>query len=71
MCFDKKGKELGQKAAELRQEISATDNVGNGAKVGFAFPFEVAPKTARVRFVLRDAGTGTMGSVNVEAGSRE
>jgi VWFA-related protein len=65
VCFDKKGKELGQHSAELKQQIEVADDIGNGAKVGFAFPFEVAPKTARVRLVLRDAATGTMGSANV------
>lgn len=64
VCYDAKGKELAQHAAELKEVIEATDRIDTGAKVGFAFPMAAPPKTSRIRFVLRDAGTGTMGSVN-------
>jgi len=64
VCYDAKGKELAQHAAELKEVIEATDNIEGGAKVGFAFPMIAPVKTARIRFVLRDADTGTMGSVD-------
>ncbi|MES2391262.1 MAG: VWA domain-containing protein [Acidobacteriota bacterium] len=65
-CFDSKGKLLAQHAAELREQIAPTDDIGGAAKVGFAFPFVVPPNTARVRIVVRDAATGTMGTVNAQ-----
>jgi VWFA-related protein len=64
VCYDVKGKELGQHAAELKEVIEATDQIEGGAKVGFAFPMASPVKTARIRFVVRDADTGTMGSVD-------
>ena len=64
VCYDAKGKELAQHAAELKEVIEATDRIDTGAKVGFAFPMTASAKTARIRFVVRDADTGTMGSVD-------
>ena len=64
VCYDAKDKELEQHAAELKEQIEPNDKIVDGAKVAFAFPMVEPPKTARIRFVLRDAGTGTMGSVN-------
>jgi len=64
VCYDTKGKELAQHAAELKEVIEATDRIEGGAKVGFAFPMMAPMKTARIRFVVRDADTGTMGSVD-------
>ncbi len=64
VCYDGKGKELAQHAAELKEVIEATDRIEGGAKVGFAFPMTAPVKTARIRFVVRDADTGTMGSVD-------
>jgi hypothetical protein len=64
VCYDAKGKELARHAAELKEVIEATDRIEGGAKVGFAFPMAAPVKTARIRFVVRDADTGTMGSVD-------
>jgi VWFA-related protein len=62
--YNNHDKEVGQHAAELKQQIEASDVIGPQSQVGFAFPFAVPPGTSRVRLVMRDAGTGTMGSVN-------
>jgi hypothetical protein len=50
----------------LKQQIEASDVIGPQSQVGFVFPFAVPPGTSRVRIVMRDAGTGTMGSVNTK-----
>ncbi len=62
VCYNAKGKETSQHAAELKQELSATDQILPNSRVGFAFPMMVPGFTDHVRFVMRDAGTGTMGS---------
>jgi hypothetical protein len=61
-CFDRNRKILSQHTAELKEELQATDQVTPGAKVAFAFPLIVPMFTDHVRFVMRDAATGTMGS---------
>jgi len=62
VCYNAKGKETSQHAAELKQELSATDQILPNSRVGFAFPMMVPAFTDHVRFVMRDAATGTMGS---------
>jgi VWFA-related protein len=64
--YSNRDKELGQHSAELKQQIEASDVIGPQSQVGFVFPFAVPPGTSRVRIVMRDAGTGTMGSVNTK-----
>jgi hypothetical protein len=62
--YSNRDKELGQHTAELKQQIEASDVIGPQSQVGFTFPFAVPPGTSRVRIVMRDAATGTMGSAN-------
>jgi VWFA-related protein len=64
--YSNRDKELGQHAAELKQQIDASDVIGPQSQVGFAFPFAVPAGTSRVRIVMRDAATGTMGSANTK-----
>jgi VWFA-related protein len=64
--YSSRDKELGQHAAELQQQIEATDVIGPQSQVGFAFPFAVPAGTSRVRIVMRDAATGTMGSADTK-----
>ena len=52
--------------AQMKQQIEANDAIGPQSQVGFAFPFAVPAGTSRVRIVMRDAGTGTMGSTDVK-----
>jgi VWFA-related protein len=62
--YSNRDKEVGQHAAELKEELEASDVIGPQSQVGFAFPFAMPAGTSRVRIVIRDATTGTMGSVN-------
>jgi len=64
--YNNRDKETGQHAAELKEIIEANDMIGPQSQVGFAFPFAVPPGTARVRFVMRDATTGTLGSADAK-----
>jgi hypothetical protein len=64
--FNNRDKEMGQHAAELQERIEASDVIGPQSQVGFAFPFAIPPGTSRVRIVMRDAATGTMGSANTK-----
>jgi len=66
VCFDRNKKITSQHTAELKEELEATDKITPGAKVGFAFPMLVPAFTDHVRFVMRDAATGTMGSTEVK-----
>jgi len=64
VCYNNKGKESAQHAAEMRQELAATDVIKPNSQVSFAFPMVVPAFTQRVRIVVRDAATGALGSAN-------
>ena len=64
VCYNNKGKETAQHAAEMKQALAASDVVKPDSQVGFAFPMIVPPFTQRVRFVVRDAATGAIGATN-------
>jgi hypothetical protein len=66
VCYTAKGKELSQHAAELKERLEASDQIGPASRVAFSFPFQVPMGTANIRFVMRDAATGTLGSANVK-----
>lgn len=65
VAFDRKGKELGQRAAEMKQEIASGDRTDSGQSIRLEFPFETPANTARVRLVVRDASSGNLGSADV------
>jgi VWFA-related protein len=64
--YNAKDKELGQHAAELKEELGKDDKIVPGAQVGFSFPVTLPFGTDRVRFVVRDAATGTLGSADAK-----
>jgi VWFA-related protein len=64
--YSNRDKEMGQHAAELKQQIEASDVIGPQSQAGFTFPFAIPPGTSRVRLVMRDAATGTMGSADTK-----
>jgi hypothetical protein len=66
VAYNNHDKEVGQHAAELKEQIETSDVIGPQSQVGFAFPFAVPPGTSRVRIVMRDAATGTLGSANTK-----
>jgi hypothetical protein len=64
--YSNRDKEMGQHSAELKERIEASDVIGPQSQVGFSFPFAIPQGTSRVRIVMRDAATGTMGSANTK-----
>ena len=64
VCYNNKGKETAQHAAEMKEALAASDVIKPESQVDFAFPMVVPPFTERVRFVVRDATTGALGSAN-------
>jgi hypothetical protein len=64
VCYNNKGKETVQHAAEMKEELAASDVIKPDSQVSFTFPMVVPPFTERVRFVVRDATTGAIGSAN-------
>jgi hypothetical protein len=69
VCYNAKGKELSQKAAELKEQLEVSDQIEPQSRVGFAFPMNVPAATARVRFVMRDAGTAYLGTAEAVVSS--
>ena len=64
--YSNRDKEMGQHTSELKELIEASDVIGPRSQVGFTFPFAVPVGTSRVRIVMRDATTGTMGSADTK-----
>ena len=65
VAFNKKDKVLVQQAKEFKERIKGTDQI-NGRQVEFNFPLAVPQGAKRVRFVVRDAATGNIGSVDIQ-----
>ena len=63
-AFNNKDKVLRQDAEEFKERIHEGDQP-NGKQVNVRFAMAVPAGAARVRFVVRDAGTGKMGSVDL------
>jgi hypothetical protein len=64
VCYNNKGKETAQHAAEMKEALAASDVIKADSQLSFAFPMVVPPFTQRVRFVVRDAATGALGATN-------
>jgi hypothetical protein len=64
VCYNNKGKETAQHAAEMKEALAASDIIKPDSRLSFAFPMVVPPFTQRVRFVVRDAATGALGATN-------
>jgi VWFA-related protein len=60
--YDDKGKLLGHSGRELIATRSSTESQGSAT---FTLPVNVAPNTKRLRFIVRDAATGRMGTVDL------
>lgn len=65
VCFNDKDKELSHDAKELTESIKPKDSIDHGERAAFTMPLDAPPHTTRIRFVVRDAATGTIGSVDV------
>jgi VWFA-related protein len=63
-AFNSKDKVLRQDAEEFKERIRDTDQP-NGKQVNFRFAMPVSSGASRIRFVVRDAVTGKIGSVDL------
>ena len=61
VAFDSKDNIVAQRATDFHEQIKETDQI-QGAHVTLAVPLNFPRATQRVRFVVRDAGTGNVGS---------
>ena len=66
ICFDSKGKNLGQHAKEVRVALRSEDKVNMSSNVGIDMPFAIPASTTRVRIVVRDAATGKIGTADLK-----
>jgi hypothetical protein len=64
VCYNNKGKETAQHAAEMKEALAASDVITAKSQVSFVFPMVVPAFTQRIRFVVRDSATGAIGSAN-------
>ena len=64
-AFNAKDKALRQDAEEFKERIQGTEQP-NGKQVNFHFAMPVPAGVSRVRFVVRDAVTGKIGSVDLK-----
>ena len=64
VAFDSKGRVLKQEGQEFREQINDADPI-NGVRVGFLLPIKLPANAKRMRFVMRDSTTGSMGSMDI------
>ena len=64
VAFNSKDRAVVQDAQEFKEQILDTQDV-KGSLVGFKVPLDVSGGVTRLRFVVRDAATGNMGSFDM------
>jgi len=64
VAFNTKDKVVTQVAKEFKERVKGTDNT-NGTRVGVKVALSFPPSATRVRFVVRDATTGNLGSLDI------
>jgi VWFA-related protein len=63
-AFNAKGNVVAQQASEFKERVQESDNL-NGTRVGVKVALTVPPTATRLRFVVRDAANGNMGSLDI------
>jgi len=63
--FNVKDKELQSSAMELKEKIAKDGQLNNKSEVALKLPIQPPPGTSRVRFVVRDAATGVLGTADM------
>ena len=61
VAFDANDNILAQRASDFQEQIGESDRT-YGAHITLTVPMSVPHNTRRIRFVVRDAGTGDIGS---------
>jgi VWFA-related protein len=63
--FNAKDHEIAHDSKELMEKIGPKDSIEHSERAAFALTVKTPPKVARIRFVVRDAATGTIGSADM------
>lgn len=64
--FSAKDKKLQSNVMELKEKIGKNSQLNSKSELALKFPIQPPPGTARVRFVVRDAATGVLGSADTK-----
>ncbi len=64
LAFNAKDKVVAQVAKEFTERLKQSDNT-NGTRVGAKVALSIPSSATRVRFVVRDASTGNLGSLDI------
>lgn len=64
VAYGAKGKSVSKRAVQLTERIGPKDALDKRTQVTLTFPFAIPPATARVRLVVRDSGTGAIGTAD-------
>jgi hypothetical protein len=62
--FNARDKELESHAMELKESVGNDVQVDRDAWVALTLPMQLSPATTRVRFVVRDAASGAIGTAD-------
>lgn len=65
VAYDARHRPISNGAAELTERIGPGDSIDKSTRITLTFPFVLPPRAAMVRLVVRDAGTGAIGTADV------
>lgn len=66
VCTTPKSKSVCHESREIKEKIKPTDDIERGERVAFPFKLEVPDRATHIRFVVRDASSGRIGSADVD-----
>lgn len=66
VCTNGKGKSICRESREIKDRIAPTDDIERGERVAFPFKLEVPNNATHVRFVVRDSGSGRIGTADLD-----
>ncbi|MDE1163152.1 MAG: VWA domain-containing protein [Acidobacteriaceae bacterium] len=66
VCTTEKAKSVCHESREIKDKIKPTDDIERGERVTFPFKMDVPERTTHLRFVVRDAGSGRIGTTDVD-----
>jgi len=64
--FNAKDKKLQSNVMELKEKVGKGGQLNSKSEIALKFPVQLPGKTARIRFVVRDAATGILGTADVK-----
>lgn len=62
--FNQKDKELGTRTLEVKEKVTPEEAVSDASVIAVKLAVSIPPNMARVRFVVRDAATGVLGTAD-------